>query len=118
MEDIKILEEILKDKDWYKIHGGEDIGYPEVQAIENLLTRYKDLVETSIRLSKECVELEEENKRLNANLVYRKLQLTESIPISVIQNKLIEAEYYIDHVDVREGQAMYKVLQELLKENK
>ena len=31
--------------------------------------------------------MEEENKRLNANLVYRKLQLTESIPISVIQNK-------------------------------
>ena len=41
-EDIKILEEILRYKDWYKRHGGEDIGYAEVQAIENLLKAYKE----------------------------------------------------------------------------
>lgn len=52
-EDIGILEEVLKDKEWYKKHGGEDIGFREVQAIENLIKGYR--------------ELEEENKELKAS---------------------------------------------------
>ena len=101
----------------------------EIQAIENLLKRYKELeeeemldkadIEEIFRLRKKCVELEEENKRLIDEYMIQKHLinadfLKDYVPISVIQNKLIEAEHYVNNVDVTEGQAMYKVLQELL----
>ena len=128
-EYIKILEEFLetekkyiKDKEYHKEY---NISKEAIQrakewaeAIEYLLKQNKDLTETTIRLSKECVELEEENKRLNANLVYRKLQLTESIPISVIQNKIDEIKLRLkdDCIALHEFQRLAKidVLQELL----
>ena len=31
MNDIEVLEELLKYKEWYKEHGGEDIGFREIK---------------------------------------------------------------------------------------
>lgn len=67
MNDIEVLEELLKYKDWYKEHGGEDIGFREIQAIENLLKerqsdkeRIKELEEINKAHKKENGELREE----------------------------------------------------------
>jgi DNA-binding protein H-NS len=82
-EDIKILEEMLKDKEQIiKYHCW--IGTKSIDAIENLLKRYK--------------ELEEENKKYPIKLndeIYRRVienAQKEFIPISVIQNKKRELE--------------------------
>ena len=70
-EEIKILEEIEPD-DLFDCFNGRTEKY---NAIQNLLKRYKELeeekenlVNTTIRLSKECVELEKENKRLREDV--------------------------------------------------
>ena len=41
-----------------------------------------------------------------------------SISKDKIKDKMKEVEFYINNVDNNEGQAIYKVLEDLLKENK
>ena len=69
------------------------LGLSNVEAIKDVLKQLEDLTQTSIRLSKECVELEEENKRLIKDVKGLETMLylrddEDSIPISVIQNKI------------------------------
>jgi hypothetical protein len=95
-EDIKILEEYIEPrlKNLYNCEFGyEVIRGKELQAIENLLKRYKELEEINGTLS----------SAINISVAHNK----ESIPISVIQNTL-------DDID-RELEA-YKKLVELGKE--
>ena len=105
-EDIKAIQEYIEYDKEHRIVTVFDKKPLFRDRLENLLKRYK--------------ELEEENKTLKGFVsdVFNSEEITiDSIPISVIQNKLIEAEHYINNVDVTEGQAMYKVLQELLQES-
>lgn len=71
-EDINFIRKYMQD------YYSEDIAIEDdfkfEKAIENLLKRYK--------------ELEEENKELKWLLAYKEVDLENSIPISVIQNKL------------------------------
>lgn len=121
-EDIKILEEIierLKDNIILttELFDKEDVKEieREIKAINNVLKRYKELEENNKELKKYYAS-RKEVEDLKETIACLHESGKDYIPISVIQNKLIEAEHYINNVDVTEGQAMYKVLQELLEE--
>lgn len=99
-EDIKILEEILKDKEWYKIHGGEDIGYREVQAIENLIKGYREKesrynnLKSRYNGTKEALRVSQElEKHYSVEASELEQQLFDSIPKSKIREKIEELEH-------------------------
>ena len=112
-EDIKILEEFI-------LNGSLNIccfmpnGIKPSdrikQSLENLIKGYR--------------ELEKENEKLNnANKTYinciqniTPVLMEDYIEKSKIKEKIKEAEHYIECVDFNEGQAMYKVLQELMED--
>lgn len=118
-EDIKILEEYIE---WIKKEGIEVCGMEkELQALENLLTRYKQQKER-IR----CLELKIVNQKDQIKLLrnhrLRKYVMSEYIEKSKVKEKIKELEnniedytfYKLCSKDVRRTVITY--LQELLRE--
>ena len=111
LQQLKIIENLCTDNCINKSFVIDPLKY----AIKNLLKRYKELEENNKELKKYYAS-RKEVEDLKETIACLHESSKEYIHISVIQNKLIEAEHYIECVDVKEGQAMYKVLQELLEE--
>lgn len=89
-EDIKILEEMLKDEEQIiKYHCW--IGTKSIQAIKNLLKRYKELEEMLKHRIKYTRELEQDLFENARNYV---------IPISVIQNKIMNLNLEIEKLQI------------------
>ena len=105
-EDIKIVENLINVLNTGLCKFGEnvqmsDCGYQ--QAIENLLKRYKELEEEVEsekfyhNADKEFIQkYHDEASELNTKCINLETQLSNSIPISVIQNKIDELTKYRD----------------------
>ena len=89
-EDIKILEELIKE-------GFSAMCPLEAKAIENLLKRYKELEEDN-KTKLEIYELGKENARKRIEYDY--------IPISVIQNKIEELKEQFRDYDAKWTKAL------------
>lgn len=114
-EDIKMIEDVLKDKDtkfW--------IGTQGIQAIENLIARYKELKEENKRLK---IELEIKKyckvNELTEDLIYYKNLAKEyqgsSIPKLKVQEKIEELEAMSISKDINYDD-IKRLFQELLED--
>lgn len=124
MNDIEVLEELLKYKEWYKEHGGEDIGFREIQAIENLL---KERQSDKEKIKKLEEELEEKDMQHELELIgkeeYTKASMGEiieqyytanedCIPIALIKEKIEELNDMI--IEIHRGNLQRYTVSEIL----
>ena len=118
-EDIKILEERLNEHHT-NIFGNKFLVIYEkdIQAIENLLTRYKQLEEEKERIIREKAEALQEVRKYKA-------KVKDYIPTSLVEDKIKELKSYEEELTDEQGYwggsdllEQIKVLQELLEKEK
>jgi hypothetical protein len=91
----------------------------ECKAIENLLKRYKELEEKNIEILQELLTERVTNKVISNNIINYQEELKNSIPISVIQNKIDEIDKELKDLTVclcvRGNGKAHKTVQQMLK---
>ena len=96
-------EDIIESLISFLNENGDENYQDYIIAIEDLITRYKDL-EDKWKITKD----------VNNDLL---ITLKDCVHKDKVKEKMKEVEFYIENVDNAEGNAMYKVLQELLEES-
>jgi len=120
-EDIKILEEIVENyKDYfcenYEIIADMQLRLRDVEAIQNIIARYKELEENLNYRIRYCYRLEKELYGENA-VELTKLEDKYYIPKSKVKEKIKEWDESIKWANADDRYYAIKILKELLEES-